>query len=249
MQISDWIQDLVQWLRDRLGVAGQPFPAIAYYATADEICKLWLLFDDRAETPLPGLCSLWLCSQVDASADLLLILVNIAQAKEQQSQTVANPRLPKNWHRHFELVAMSAIRQQTKTVAATHLFMVGWISKEAVAQRFVQNRLEYYRHIGCSSVYACDLQGDTRAWAGENEKALKIVRAIAMRCLHARAQASSSTWEDLLRALDGGYSVTWLTWLSEFATVHKQTRISTGHILQPVRSRATLKRPSEDLGF
>jgi len=249
MSLSDWIQDLVQWLRDRLGVEGQPFAAIAQYTTADETCQLWLLFDSHSETPLPGLISLWLCSQVDASADLLLILVNVAQTKEWRRQTVSHARLPKDWHRHFELVAMTAIRQQTKTVAATHLFMVGWISKEASAQRFVQNRLERYRHISCSSVYACDLQGDTRAWAGENEKALKIVRAIAMRCLHARAQTASNSWESLLRALDGGYSVTWLQWLSEFATVHKQTRISTGHILQPVRSRATLKRPSEDLGL
>lgn len=244
--LSDWLQDFVQWLRDRLGVEGQPFSAIAYYSTDDETCKLWLLFDDRSESPLPGLISLWLCSHVDASADLLLILVNIAQAKEQQGRTVTNPRLPKNWHRHFELVAMTEIRQQTKTVAATHLFMVGWISKEAVAQRFVRSRLERYRHISCSSVYACDLQGDTRAWAGENERAVKIVRAIALRCLHARASASARSWEALLRALDGGYSVTWLTWLSEFATVHEQTRISAAHILQPPRSKATLKRPSDE---
>lgn len=244
--LAPWIQDLVQWLRDRLGVEGRPFPAIAYYSTADETCKLWLLFDDRSESPLPGLISLWLCSQVDASADLLLILVNIAQAKEQLARDSANPRLPKNWHRHFELVAMTAIRQQTKTIAATHLFMVGWISKEPVAKRFVQNRLESYRHISCSSVYACDLQGDTRAWAGENEKAVRIVRSIAMWCLHARAEASSTSWEALLRALDGGYNVTWLTWLLEFATLREQTRISATHILQPPRSRATLKRPSDE---
>jgi len=245
MPISDWLQDLVQWLRDRLGVEGQPFPAIAYYSIVDETCKLWLLFDDRSESPLPGLISLWLCSHIDASADLLLILVNVAQAKEQQSQTVTNSRLPKNWHRHFELVAMTAIRQQTKTVAATHLFMVGWISKEPVAQRFVQSRLERYRHISCSSVYACDLQGDTRAWAGENEKAVKIVRAIALRCLHATAHPPN-TWETLMRALDGGYSVTWLDWLGEFATRHDGTRLSSAHVLQPPRTRATLKQPRSE---
>ncbi|PSB29912.1 hypothetical protein [Stenomitos frigidus] len=242
--LLDWLSDFVHWLRAAVGADTEPI-ALETHLSNDGQCLLYLLADGQSET-FPGLVQLWLVSHETAHFDLLIILVNLAQAKELR-RTTAVATLPKDWHRAFEVKARLAMQQQ-RGIAASHLFLTGWVSKQPISARFVHSRLEYFRRVECSVVLALDLQGNTFAWAGRNDYAAKIVRTIAKRVLQT-PPGQVLTWEELIRSLDADGldgKVTWITWLHHYATKPKSTRIAEKHILQPPIVRSSFRTPSDE---
>lgn len=243
MPILDWLGDFVGWLRTAVGTQKLAI-ALETHTSKDGLCKLFLLADERSEN-LPGLVQLWLLTHAEAHFDLLIILVNLAQARETRGKAGIDS-LPKDWHREFESKARQAVQQQGN-IAASHLFLTGWVSKQPIAARFVRSKLEYFRRVECSVVLALDLQGNTFAWAGNNEYAAKIVKAIAYQAMLTHS-GTVLTWEELMRSLDDSSNrTTWLTWLQYFATHPKKTRIGAQHILQPPRSRFSFRTPQGEL--
>lgn len=250
----DWLQGLVEWLRNTLGVAGKTEPrwlerwiAIDGHIDRDD-ARVFNIPDTEAlllcngqnsnSCPIPGVVALWEIKHLAALNNLILICVNAAQLKESPQG-----EHDRHWQRSFEKSARMALQAQ-KNINYSHVFMVGWVSKTPVVHRtkIVAGRAmqEAYHSIICTACIACDLQGVTRPWLGDNKAAERVVRAIAMRLL-AITPSDYSSWEETVRTLDTGKAnATWLSWLHYFACENTKTRVAAGHILQP--PRASLKQ-------
>lgn len=241
-----WLNKFISWLQNNLG-STHNLPSLEHHVSPDSLCELWLLADDRTDpAPLPGLASLWyLRHHTSASSDLLIVLVNIAQARGLRSEDIDFGRLPKHWQRTFEFQVKKAIREQLKEVSASHIFLVGWIEKIARTRTVILNAkpvVERYFSIECTACYAIDLQSMEAAWVGQNEPARKVVKAVAMRALLIEP-GQYNTWEELLYNMsDLRRKTNWLTWLEFFAKDHPPTRINGLAALQPRRVRFEKKR-------
>lgn len=236
--IAQWIHDLVGWLRSVLGVEERPPQPLEVLVEQDGDCKAYLLFSDRS-SPVEGIVEIWLLRhELSATKDCLILLVNIAQIRETYGagwEDLDSALLPNHWRRAFEYRARAEIKLQA-AISGTHLFMIGWLSKKAIASRIVQGgKEEHYRHIECQRVYSVDLVG-ALYYQGVNEPARKILRAIVQRAI-ATTPGNLNIWEELIFSLGEPDSrTTWLDWLSHYARKPNQTRISRDHILQPPRA-------------
>lgn len=240
-----WLRSLVGWLRSALGVEERPPQPLEVLVDQEGDCKAYLLFSDK-EAPVEGLVEVWLLRhELSATKDCLILLINIVQIRESYGSSwdeIESQLLPDNWRRAFEYRAKAEIRLQAH-IAGTHLFMVGWMSKRAIASRFVRGHEEHYRHIECQRVYSVDLIG-LRHWLGLNEQARQIIRAIVKRAI-ATTPGNMNPWENLIFSLGEPTSrTTWLDWLSHYARTGP-TKIDAHHTLQP--PKASFKVPKEDV--
>lgn len=232
-----WVHDLVGWLRTVLGVEERPPQPLEVIVDQNGDCKAFLLFSDRS-SPVEGIVEIWLLRhELSATRDCLLLLINIAQIRETYGSgwdDLDSAMLPDHWRRAFEYRAKAEIKLQS-SVAGSHLLMVGWLSKKAIASRVVHGKLEHYRHIDCQRVYAVDLIG-TLYYQGINEPARKILRSLVRRAISI-TPGNLNIWEELIFSLGEAESkTTWLDWLAHYARVVEVTRISRDHVLQPPRS-------------
>ena len=235
-----WLSVFVAWLREAIGLENKP-PAPLETIPGDP-CTAYLLFSEAVEGVVEGVVEIWLLQHSSAAIanDLVLILINIAQLREKYGSwsTLANELLPEHWRRAFEVRAKTEISLQ-KHIAASHLFMVGWLSKEPVASRVRDGHVERYRHVTCQRVYALDLQG-VSIYLGTNSAARRIVRAVVRKVQRTMPPAGIS-WEALIRSLGEDRGIGWLDWFKFYACKHAPTRIGESHVLQPPRGKGLRK--------
>lgn len=233
-----WLSKLVAWLRDAIGIESKP-PA-PLEILKNDLSTAHLLFSDvHGNTAVEGIVEIWLISHTTSIVnDLVLILLNIAQLRVREKygswETLTSEMLPEGWRRAFEVRAKTEIKMQ-KHIAASHLFMVGWLSKEPVASRVRDGRVERFRHVDCQKVYAFDLQGAS-IYLGSNVAARRILQAIVRKVLRVKP-TSDFAWEEILRSLGREQGVTWVDWFRFYACQYLPTRIGESHVLQPPRSQ------------
>lgn len=223
-----WLRALTDWLRERFSKQTSKIQAIEHYKNDHNHLFLIYQYDiSTKETPLlPGLVSLWYVSNKEALSDLILIVINIAQARTDRLEYKNHAE---QWLRQFEVKIRSELREQ-ESIDATHIFVAGWVTKKYVAERFVNNRIQKFRHLEASTAIAFDCQGVLFAYGvHSNEPAKKLLKVIAHRCFNITPSRFSS-WEALIRQLDNPTNkITWLTWLTQIC----EKMFGSSHTLQP----------------
>lgn len=209
------ISRILQWARRSLGMQQPRNPG-----TLEGVCDratLWRVPSDDAGVVVCW----WLCHR-DASADLVISLINLAQLREDAGRGQLYRRATDPIHitgqRPFSAELDTYFESQGGLNAAfvSHIFVVAWRSRipSGSHRRYL---------VRPAAALPCDLQGVTNAWSGGDRYALKITEVIARRLL--RTHGTLNTWQEIVEKID------WLEWLDFYA----KHALGDTHVLQPRR--------------
>jgi len=187
----------------------------------------------EAIATLTGIPSQRLHNAISPANDLIIVLVNIEGLGHLSASGIDSDKVI--FQRIFETKAKHELEKQ-RHIKGSHIFLTGWVSKRPIKQRFVDGKIEHYKHLDAGDCYVVDLQGSDYGFVGANFQAERIVRAIAYRALNTEPGLLNS-WEDLFRRMnDLSLEHNWLSWLNFYATRNPQTRLpDRDHVLQPKR--------------
>lgn len=217
-QLQQLIRRVLRWIRRSLGLR-HPQRLGTLEGVSDR-ATLW-----RVPNEEPGVAVCWWICHQDASADLVITLINLAQlsadAGQRRLYRRATDPICITSQRRFSAQLNDYCQDQGGLDArfVSHIFVVAWRSRIPSGDR----RSYLVRPL---AAIPGDLQGVTNAWSSGDRYAIKITEMIARRLL--RTEGSSlNSWQDIIEGID------WLEWL-EF---YSQCALGKSHTLQPRRYR------------
>lgn len=222
-----FIARFTRWLRRQLGLE-QLKPPGTLEGKSDR-ATLWRINSDE-----PGVvCCWWICHQ-DASADLVVSVISIAQLREdlgrgRSYRRSTDPIRISQSNFRASLEAYLELQGGLDMRFISHVFAVAWRSRvpHIRTDRGGSERRDYLvRPLGG---FPGDFQGLTNAWASGDRHALRIAEVIARRLL--RTQSNLHSWESIVDRID------WLEWLDFYA----KKSLGATHVLQPAKHQ-----PSSD---
>lgn len=221
-----WAVGVAQWLRQWFGRKPKYHRPIVLEEIYSKHAALYRLHDRS----IPGCVEVWKIVHRQSSADLAIILIDLAALREdlhEQRRHSKQHRL-EAWQNRLAGELESAIEAQAY-VDASHLWMVTWIKQES--RRDKRGRLFSVPTAHLIGVWAVDLQGGPGIFAG-NRHASAIARHCAKKILNWEA-TELNAWEDFVNAIP------WLRWLEVFT----QKIIFSEHVLQPIKPRYRHETP------
>lgn len=219
-----WLQRILGWVG--LGHrSSQQHPRILEEHYSDDAAVFLVACDE------PGVVALWKVQHRKCRRDLIITLVNLAQLRQDLGQRRAiNPNAPSfvEWQQYLERHLGSGLQDQIDMVLASHVVLITWVSRHSFRRVDSKGNVRFVTATEYLACVVCDLQGGTRAWAGGNLYANKIVRALVFGLLRL-GHSESRSWEFRVRLID------WRGRLEAYAC-HKNT-LGESHVLQPRKSR------------
>lgn len=218
--LGRFIQGFFQWLRRWLG--GRHLPrSTGRLELATPHGALWQIVSDE-----PGVVACYRLCHKNASDDLLISLVGLAQLREDIAR--GGDRRPTHPSRAtarsfiLELDSFLESKGGLDSRFISHIVVVAWrsrIPRPMANYRGGDRRAYLVRPIAS---IPCDLQGAAFAWGAGDRYATGIVRLIARRLL-LTTPTKYITWEEIIPRID------WVDWLTHYA----QRAIGENHVLQP----------------
>ncbi|MDX2215498.1 MAG: hypothetical protein SFY66_19700 [Oculatellaceae cyanobacterium bins.114] len=218
--IDRLIRRLLRWMRRSLGVE-QPHKPSGIIEARTERATLWRAFSDE-----PGVCSYWQICHEDASSDLAISIISVAQLREDLGR--GSDRLPSSATRpgskfkdEFEIYLKSIGGLDSRFIS--HIFVVAWRSRIPRKRSKAGERPSYL--VRPIAAIPGDFQGISNAWASGDRYAIKIAEVIAKRLLR-MTPTESVGWEEIING------VQWLDWLEFYAA----RALGKSHVFQPRRN-------------
>jgi len=215
--LSNFIRRLFNWMRRTLG--SPKFQAPGTLEGRSTRATLW-----RVVSTEPGVSACWWLCHQDATADLVINLINLVQLREDSGRgnlyrrSTDSVYVPGKQHFSAELEAYCQSQGGLDPRFLSHIFVVIWRSRVAVGD----NRRYLVQPL---AAIPGDLQGVTGAWSSGDRYAMRITEAIAKRLLRTQPTALV-TWQEIVNKID------WLEWLEAYA----KQGLGQSHVLQPRHS-------------
>jgi hypothetical protein len=195
-------------------------------AASSDRATLW-----RVESSEPGVVGCWWICHQDASADLVITSISIAQWREDLGRGRSDRRssgsigFSKSGFR-TNLESYLELQGGLDSRFISHVFVVAWRSRVPHTRKNrdgTEHRDYLVRPLGG---FPGDFQGLTNAWSSGDRHLLKVSEVIARRLLRIKA-GNLHSWEAIINQID------WLEWLSAYT----KKAIGEKHVLQPRKQR------------
>lgn len=219
---KQWAREFARWIGKFFGASERQITIVADEYNRD--AAIYRIADDG----IPGCVELWKIVHRKSNGDLVLILLDIAQLR--QDLGLRNPGVqPHSEPWQNKLSRQLAVELKTQAdVDSSHMVIVLWLRDRTL----IDPKGRSYRVPAANLVgaWCCELQGATGSIAG-NRYAQQIIKVAAYK-IFKTTSFQLLTWEEFVDAIP------WLEWLDAYAKHY----IWAEHTLQP--RRPTKKSPS-----
>ncbi len=221
--VRTWARGFARWIKSLLGSV-EHRPTIV----ADTYNANTALY--RIEDPdIPGCVELWKIVRRQSSGDLILVLLDRAQLRQELGIRCSLARTHSEpWQTQLSRRLATELKTQAD-VDGSHLVVVCWMRDRALVDpKGRRYRVPTANLIGA---WICEFQGEAGAIRG-NRYASQIVKVIAYKIFN--TQLELLTWEEFID------SIPWLEWLDLFAKHY----IWRDHVLQPPKRKPVNPAPA-----
>jgi len=213
-----WAREIAHWLKSLLGYSDRPHHEIfaeEYHANA----ALYRIHD----ADIPGCVELWKIVRRKQGSDLIVVLLDIAQLKQELGvrNTGARSRT-EHWQSKLSRQLATELKAQS-SVEGSHLIVVCWMCDRAgVDKKGRRYRVPVAVLVGA---WTCELQGIMGSLNG-NRIAIAVVKGAAYKLFRAK-NANPLIWERFVN------QAPWLEWFDAYAKHY----LGHDHVLQPLKRK------------